>query len=161
MTESQEQKTPKTEAVCPGISGRRDNSNSWEWWSRLKAQEFVGEVGYGCTRMSSLEVEMQENTASVGGYNAENWWGEPGSSARGSCPPVCYGYRVLCLWLSEWPWLYLKRWHLVSCDFFAFIIIHSKYYKTAGMWRHTPLIPVLGRQRQVDLWVSGYRIWGL
>lgn len=39
----------------------------------LKAQECIGEVSYGCTGMSSLEVEMQENTALVGGYNAENW----------------------------------------------------------------------------------------
>lgn len=39
----------------------------------LKAQECIAEVGYGCTGMSSLEVEIQENTALVGGYNAENW----------------------------------------------------------------------------------------
>ena len=30
-----------------------------------------------------------------------------------------------------------------------------KKYKEARQWRHTPLIPVLGRQRQVDFWVRG------
>lgn len=38
-----------------------------------RAQEFIGEVGYGCTGMSSLEVEIQEDTAPVGGDNAEDW----------------------------------------------------------------------------------------
>ena len=39
----------------------------------LKAQEFIGEVSYGCTGMSIFKVEMKEYTAPVGVYNAEDW----------------------------------------------------------------------------------------
>jgi hypothetical protein len=30
-----------------------------------------------------------------------------------------------------------------------------KEHNPAGQWWHTPLIPALGRQRQVDFWVRG------
>jgi hypothetical protein len=33
--------------------------------------------------------------------------------------------------------------------------MHDKKFNYAGQWWHTPLIPVLGRQRQVDFWDRG------
>jgi hypothetical protein len=46
-------------------------------------------------------------------------------------------------------------WHISIQSIFFFKSICFKKAKRSGQWWRTPLIPALGRQRQVDFWVRG------
>lgn len=144
MTESQEQKTPKTEAVCRGISGRRANSNSGEWWSRLAEST-------GVHRWSGLWMYRDEQLGSGNaGEHSLGWWVQCWELVRRT---RFLGKRIMStcvLWIWSTLFIIIRVTltlfkMLTSCSlwFFSLIIILSKYYKTAGMWRHTPSIPVL------------------